>query len=61
MRLIELHDKNNPTRVIAIDADDFSAAVPHLDGSAVRLKDGDALYIVHETPEEIVELLKAGS
>ena len=61
MNLIELHDKNNPERVVPIDADDFSAAFPYLGGAMLRLKDGDALYPVAETPEAIAELLRAAT
>jgi aspartate 1-decarboxylase len=57
MRIVELHDKNNPSRVIPIDAEDFSIAVPYNGGAAVKLKDGDALYIVSETPEEVEALV----
>ena len=58
MRLITLHDVNNPMQQIPVDADDFSTAVPLGTGSAVRLKSSDAPVMVHESPEEIVALLE---
>jgi len=57
MKIIKLHDKNNPERIIPFDAADFSMAVPMLGGSALRLKSSDSLTQVLETPEEILDLL----
>jgi len=59
MKIIKLHDLNNPTRIVPFDAADFSVAVPYLGGAALRLKSGDALIPVIETPEQILDLLEA--
>ena len=58
MRIITLHDYYNPERIIAMDPEDFSAAVPFLSGSALRTKSSDAPILVHETPEQILEILE---
>ena len=57
VRLIELHDKLNPTRIIPFDADDFSAAIPWCGGSLLKPKDSEALIPVAETPEQIEQLV----
>ena len=59
MKLIDLHDFLNPTRVVPFDAADYSIALPYLGGAALKLKDSDVQVLVHETPEEIEALLKA--
>lgn len=59
MRLITLHDVNNPSREIPIDAEDFSHAAPLATGSAVRLKSAETPVLVHESPSEIRALLEA--
>lgn len=58
MRLLILHDIMNPQREIPIDADDFSAAAPFGQGSAVRIKSGDTPLAVHETPEQIIQMIR---
>lgn len=58
MKIIELHDKNNPTQVIPLVADSFELAVPYLGGAGIKLKSSDAFIVVHETPEEIIALLQ---
>lgn len=57
MKIVRLHDLNNPSRIIPFDAADFSAAVPYLGGSALKLKDCEALIPVIETAEQIIALL----
>lgn len=57
MKILKLHDMNNPTRLVPIDVEDYSTAVPCGSGSAVRLKSSDAPVLVHETPEEITAML----
>ena len=61
MKLIRLHDKINPDRVVPIDAADFSAAFPYLGGSWLRLKDGDQLFPISETPDQIYALIEEAS
>jgi hypothetical protein len=56
MRLISLHDLNNPSREIAVDADEISAVEPLATGSAIRLCGGEMPVLVHESPGEIVKL-----
>jgi len=58
MKLIKLHDKLNPDRIVPFDAADFSAAFPYNGGSWLRLKDGDQMYPVSETPEQIMALVE---
>jgi hypothetical protein len=59
MRLIILHDLNNPAREVPIDAGDYSSAVGLASGSAVRMKSSDAPLLVAESPEEIVRILES--
>ncbi len=59
MKIVELHDKVNPDRVVPFDAEDYSAAVPYCGGAGLKLKDSDGLLLVHETPEEIEALVKS--
>jgi hypothetical protein len=58
MRLITLHDYNNPEHIIAMDPEDFSTAAPYLSGAALRTKNSDAPILIHETPEQILEILE---
>ena len=57
MRLVELHDINNPQRIIALDADDFSAAIPYGSGSAIMLKSNSQPIAVHESTTEVEEVI----
>jgi hypothetical protein len=57
MKLLILHDINNPTRIIPMDPADFSMAAPYLSGGMVYVKDREAV-LVHETPEAIAALLE---
>ena len=61
MHIVKLHDKLNPDRIVPIDAADFSAAFPYLGGSWLRLKDGDQLFPISETPEQIMALIEEAS
>ena len=58
MRLIELHDVNNPTRVLPFDADDFARAIPMNQGCAVFGKGSDYAVLVHESSEEVMMLIE---
>jgi hypothetical protein len=58
MKLITLHDLNNPSQEIGIDADDFSLAVPFGSGSSVRVKSSDQPIAVHESPERVLEIVR---
>ena len=58
MRLIELHDVNNPSRVFWFDADDFSTAIPQNQGCAVFRKESDIVLYVHESTEEVMMLIE---
>lgn len=58
MKLVVLHDINNPSQKIPFDSEDFDAAVPYGPGSAVRLKSSDQPIAVHETPDEVIALLE---
>lgn len=58
MRLIELHDALNPTRIVSFDADDFSMAVPQTEGCAVLRKESDIVIWVHESAEEVMMLVE---
>jgi hypothetical protein len=58
MRIAILHDMNNPTQEVPLDADDFSRAVPSGSGSAVYTKSSDAPFLVHETPREVVGIIE---
>ena len=53
MKRMTLHDMNNPTEIVILDAEDFSVAVPFASGSSIRLKSSDQPIAVHETPEEV--------
>lgn len=58
MKLIALHDLNNPSQEIGLDAEDFSLAVPFGSGSSVRVKSSDQPIAVHETPKQVLELVQ---
>ena len=58
MKLIVLHDINNPDRVLPMDAEDFSAAQPYLGGALVYRKDSDTPLTVYETPEKVLEIIQ---
>jgi hypothetical protein len=53
MKVITLHDIENPNEKVILDAADFSVAVPFGSGSSIRLKSSDQPIAVHETPEEV--------
>jgi len=58
MKIIILHDTNNPEKIIPMDAEDFSVALPYLNGScAVRTKSSDSAFMVKESTEEILKML----
>ena len=58
MRLITLHDINNPTQEILMDADDFSVCAPFGSGSTIRLKSSDQPIAVHEPPAEVLRIVE---
>ena len=58
MRLIELHDVNNPSRIVPFDADDFSTVIPQNQGCAVIRKDSDIVVYVHESACEVMMLIE---
>jgi hypothetical protein len=57
MKLIHLHDINNPSQVIPMDAEDFSVAVPFGTGSSVKLKSADTPIACHEDPETVEQIV----
>lgn len=58
MRLIILHDINNPSREVPLDPTDYSNAAPMNTGAAVRLKSSDVPILVHESPEEVRAIIE---
>jgi hypothetical protein len=58
MKIVYLHDMNNPNNEIPLDARDFSTAFPYLLGSAVRLKSSDSSFPVHEKPLDVVRMVR---
>lgn len=59
MRLLILHDLNNPNQEIPIDVEDYSSASPLPTGSALRTKSSDMPLMVHESPHEIIQMIEA--
>jgi hypothetical protein len=59
VKTLILHDYLNPNRIVPMDPADFSIAVPCTTGSVVYAKGNDQPVLVHETPEEIADLLEA--
>ena len=57
MKLIHLHDINNPSQRIPMDAEDFSVAVPYGTGSSVRLKSSDQPIACHEDPDTVEQIV----
>lgn len=57
MNIIVLHDINNPTQEIEMDAEDFSIAVPFGSGSSIRLKSSDQPIAVAENPRQVQEIV----
>lgn len=58
MRIIQLHDVNNPSRALPFDADDFSTVIPMNQGCAVFAKGSDHAILVHESSEEVMTLVE---
>jgi hypothetical protein len=58
MRIIVLHDHLNPSQEVPVDADQISAVTVFGSGSSVMVA-GMGVVAVHETPHEVLELLKA--
>lgn len=58
MKVVHLHDHLNPDRIIPLDAEDFSCAVPFGSGSTVLRKETDLPLCVHETPEQVEALVE---
>lgn len=58
MKLLILHDLNNPNREVPIDASDYSMASPLATGSAVLTKASGQPVLVHESPEEIARMIE---
>ena len=56
MKLITLHDHLNPTREVLIDADSITSVTPFGSGSSIQC--GQGLVGVHESPEEVAELIR---
>ena len=59
MHVATLHDMNNPTQEIPLDAEDFSRAIPLGSGSAVYMKAVDMPFLVRETPKEVIEIIES--
>ena len=55
---MHLHDHLSPDKLIPLDADDFSCAMPFGSGSTVLRKESDQPLCVHETPEEVEALVE---
>jgi len=53
-----LHDINNPQHNKYIDATDFDAVEDFGTGSVVRLKSSDMPVAVHETPDEVKQIVE---
>jgi hypothetical protein len=57
MKIVIFHDAMNPDQILPMDAEDFSAAWPQPNGSAVRLKSSDTCLLVHETTTEVLKII----
>jgi len=58
VKILVLHDLNNPEKIVPFDMDDFSAAQPWNGGSWLKLKSSDAPLLVKESTEVILKLLE---
>ena len=56
MKLITLHDHNNTSQEVVIDADAITSITPFGSGSAIQ--SGSGLVAVHETPQEVTEIIR---
>ena len=58
MKTMILHDYLNPARIVPLDSEEFALASPYLSSSSLYLKSNEMPVFVHETPEEIANLLE---
>ena len=54
--MLRLHDLNNPSRVVLVDAEDIVVISAMPSGSAILLKDVANPLYVHESTDEIATL-----
>ena len=58
MKIANFHDNMNPAQEVYIDADDFSNVVPFVTGSIIRVKSSDSPILVHESPNEVIQIIQ---
>ncbi len=54
--ILKLHNNNAPDRLALVESTEISSVAVYTNGSVIQSKGGGFTY-VHETPEEIDELL----
>jgi len=59
MKLIVLHDHLNPNQEVEVDADSISSITPFGSGSSISC--GGGFVGVHESPQEVMEVIKDAS
>jgi hypothetical protein len=55
--MLTLHDQNNPMQIHLLCIDDISSIEPWSNGSLVVMKSSSNVHKIHETPEQIAEML----
>jgi hypothetical protein len=58
MTLITLHEYLNPTKEMYQDMDDISNVTSWYSGSCLTLKESGVRLFVHESPSDILEMMK---
>lgn len=58
MKMVMLHDMNNPTQKKFLVVENFCNVEPLGSGSAVKVSDSDVPLLVHETPEEVDKIIE---
>ncbi len=58
MKILRLHDINNPTREVLFPSDEFGGTLPLATGCVVLRKDSDVVTYVHESEDEVATLLE---
>ena len=56
MKLITLHDHVNPSQEVEVDADSITSITPFGSGSSIQC--GQGLVGVHETPQQVKEVIR---
>ena len=56
--ILRLHDKNNPTRLVLVNAEEISTIETYIDGSSVLSMKNGTVHNAQETPEDVLRMME---